>query len=257
MLELSKGILATEDGLGIYLTEINTLVYADLHIGLEFSLFNQGTYLPVDQFQIMKDQIFSQVKRFKPGTLVINGDFKHEFSSASPQEWFELDILINELNEYDLDLQIVRGNHDNYLKNILKRYNKSLNEPNLEVDGYLFSHGHLDIDYMFQKEEPTVDWLILGHEHPVIALYDDLSGKHKFRCYLLGNFKDYNILVLPALTPMASGTVINSSEANKLLSPILNELTLDNFQPIVVDKGEKLIFPKIKEFNNLHDGEKI
>jgi putative SbcD/Mre11-related phosphoesterase len=247
MLELANDIFATDDGLGIYLPELNAICIADLHIGLELALLGEGTYIPVDQFKIMQDNIIQLIKKFKPKTLIINGDFKHEFGRASPQEWIELKVLIKILEEFNVELEIIRGNHDNYLKNILHHSGKDIQEPYYLKSNYLFIHGHQSLDTIFQGPIPEVDWIILAHEHPAIVLYDEILGRHKFKCYLVYESEDYKILVLPAYSPFASGTIMNAKDRKKILSPVLSEITIDEFTPMVVDKGEVLVFPKLKE----------
>jgi putative SbcD/Mre11-related phosphoesterase len=247
MVELARSIINTSDGLGIYIPEIKTLTIADLHIGVELAIFNEGTYIPIDQYNIMEENIIKSIKKFKPETLIINGDFKHEFSRASTQEWFEMNELIKVLDKYRVNLEIVRGNHDNYLKNILTRHGKELREPYFVNSRFLFLHGHQRITEAFTGSLPDVDWLILAHEHPVIELFDDAIGKHRFRCYLLGDWKKYKVLVLPAFSPFASGSVINDPPRDIKHSTFLNEINLEEFSPIVVDKDEMFKFPILKE----------
>lgn len=247
MLELAKHIIATDDSLGIYLPELNAICIADLHIGLELALLGEGTYIPVDQFKIMQDNIIQLIKKFKPKMLIINGDFKHEFGRASPQEWIELKVLLETLEKFNVDLEIIRGNHDNYLKSILHHNGKNIQEPYYLSLNYLFIHGHQSLDTIFQGSMSEVDWIILAHEHPAIVLYDEILGRHKFRCYLINESEDYNMLVLPAYSPFASGTIMNTKDRKKILSPVLREVTIDEFTPMVVDNGEVLVFPKLKE----------
>ncbi len=252
MPELTHDVIATDDGLGIFLPEIDTLVIADLHLGIELALFGEGTYIPVDQFQIMQNNIVNLIKKFKPRSLVINGDFKHEFGRASPQEWYELKSLYQTLSELGVELEIVRGNHDNYLKTILSRMGKTIQEPYYITSDYLFMHGHQGIDDTINKILPDVTWIILAHEHPAIVLRDDAGGKHKFRCFLKGKWKKCNILVLPAYSPFTSGAIVNEVEKDEILSPILKEIGLKDFKPIVVDSGEILSFPTLKQIREVN-----
>jgi metallophosphoesterase superfamily enzyme len=106
---------------------------------------------------------------------------------------------------------------------------------------------------MFNGNLPEVDWLIFAHEHPAILLHDDIKGKHKFRCYLQGKWDNYKILVLPAISPLASGTILNSIESANLISPVLREIQIESFKPIIVDKGEILEFPIIKNLLELEN----
>jgi metallophosphoesterase superfamily enzyme len=116
-------------------------------------------------------------------------------------------------------------------------------------------HGHQSIDDVFNKILPDVTWIILAHEHPAIVLHDNAGGKHKFRCFLKGRWKKYNVLVLPAYSPFTSGAIVNEVEKDEILSPILREIGLKDFKPLVVDSGELLTFPtleQIREVNGLY-----
>jgi putative SbcD/Mre11-related phosphoesterase len=250
MPELAKGIIATEDGLGIYLPKIRSLVIADLHLGFELALFGEGTYIPIDQYQIMQNNIMDLIEKYNPELLIINGDFKHEFARPSRQEWYELSALLKVLSNYGVELELIRGNHDNYLKTILSREGKTLREPYFLHSDYLFVHGHQSLSEIFDAPLPDVPWVILAHEHPAIELRDSSGGKHKFRCYLKGSWEGHNLLVLPAYSPIASGSIMNKLSGARILSPILKGVKLEEFKPLIVDKGELLKFPMLKQMSN-------
>jgi putative SbcD/Mre11-related phosphoesterase len=247
MSNISLDIQVTNDGLGIYIPQIETLVYADLHLGIEQTLFNEGTYLPIDQFQIIKKNIEQMIEELNPKILLINGDFKHEFSQATRQEWYELHELFEIINNYDLTLELVRGNHDNYLKRIINKFGINLRVPHFQISKYLFIHGHELIPDDFLKTAENIEWLILAHEHPAIILDDDAGVKHKFKCFLIGSWNKYKVLVLPALSPLATGAIMNSDDEKRILSPILRIMDLQEFRPVVFHKGELLKFPRLKD----------
>lgn len=247
MIELAEDIIATDDGLGIYLPELDAVVIADLHIGFELSFLNEGTYFPVDQYHIIKENIIKLIKKFKPDSLIINGDFKHEFSKASHQEWYELKDLIKILNRFNVKLEIIRGNHDNYLKTILSTQGNNIIEPYSIKSRYIFTHGHLSLQDIPINKISDINWMILAHEHPAIILFDEIRGKHKFRCFLLGQWKKYRVLVLPAFSPFASGSVMNNSEPPSIQSAILKDINAYNFAPVVVDQNEVIKFPKLSD----------
>jgi putative SbcD/Mre11-related phosphoesterase len=247
--KLIGNVIGTTDGLGIYIPDIKAICIADLHLGIEHALFSEGTYLPIDQYRLIEDRITSYLLDYKAKTLIINGDFKHEFSRASKQEWFELGALVELTNRFDVQLEIVRGNHDNYLKSVLTKQNRSIRDSYLKVNGYIFMHGHQSFDEVFEDSRlpPDVELLVLAHEHPAIILYDDVKGKHTFKCYLLGKFKDIDVLVLPAFSPFTNGSMLNDARNTKILSPTLKIANINDFRPIVIDNGEVLEFPKLNE----------
>ena len=204
-MKLTKDITVSDDGLALFLNDIKTIVIADLHIGLEQALMEEGTFLPIDQYSSIKANILKWIDIYNPERVVINGDFKHEFGRASRQETTEILDLWDLFNSRSLEFEVVRGNHDNYLINVLKNRNKSLRDPSYTIDRYFFTHGHKDIE--ISKDAEVV---IIAHEHPAIVLRDDIGGRHKFKCLLHGVSQNQKVIVLPALSPLSAGSVINS-----------------------------------------------
>lgn len=245
-MKLTKQVTITEDGLAVFLVDISALVIADLHIGLELALMDEGTFLPIDQYSDIKARILKWVDIYSPERLIINGDFKHEFGRASRQEWSEILDLWDALEEYSIELEVVRGNHDNYLINVLNKRDKALREPSYSIGRYFFTHGHQDIEISDDSEV-----VIIAHEHPAIVLRDDIGGRHKFKCLLHGEWQDKKVIVLPALSPLSAGSVVNSKPQNELFSPLLRKLDIKAFIPIVMDKSEPLKFPTLGEMDQV------
>ncbi|UCH89415.1 MAG: metallophosphoesterase [Thermoplasmata archaeon] len=242
VLVLKKGVELIRSGLGVYLEHQETLVIADLHIGLEFALMGEGTYLPVLQYPVLEKSILELVDEYKPTRLVINGDFKHEFARATNQEWTEILDLWDVLKNKNVELELVRGNHDNFLINVLKQRGKTISDPSLSLGEVLITHGHKP--FQIHDEIKTI---ILAHEHPAIAFKDDAGGKHKFKCYLYGKHYGRDVIILPAFSPMAAGVPVNSAKIHRFMSQWLENIDTSGFEPIVVDSGEILTFPPLEK----------
>jgi hypothetical protein len=104
----------------------------------------------------------------------------------------------------DVDVSIVRGNHDNFLAAILAEYGIELKDYDVVGDFYVV-HGHKEVGF---------DRLIMGHEHPAIRLR--VRGAiYSFPCYLV---VDETKVVLPAFSPLMQGSNILQET---FLSPIL------------------------------------
>jgi putative SbcD/Mre11-related phosphoesterase len=241
-LELDKDIRLTENGLGIFIKEHSALVIADLHIGLEFALMGEGTYLPVLQYPTIEKSILEMVAKYSPSRVIINGDFKHEFAKATNQEWTEILNLWDALAGNFVELDLVRGNHDNYLINVLKQRKKSIYDPSLNLGKYQIAHGHKTFE--IAEDAKTI---ILAHEHPAIGFLDETGGKHKFKCFLVGEHEGCRIIVLPAFSPLSIGAVINSGKNQGFMSPFLSNIDASALTPVVVDSGELLRFPPVSE----------
>jgi putative SbcD/Mre11-related phosphoesterase len=257
-LQLGDGLNLTRNGLGLFIEEHSTMVLADLHIGLEHALLGEGTYLPVLQYPTIEKSILDLVSEYSPERLIINGDLKHEFAKATNQEWTEILNLWDKLSAAGVELDIVRGNHDNFLINVLKQRGKSIIDPSASIGSCLITHGHKKFGIPIDTNT-----IILAHEHPALGITDESGGKHKFKCYLVGKYKNYKVIVLPAYSPLSAGTVINSGKGKKFMSPWLSEIDTSEFIPMVVDNGELLKFPQISEIDpieirrNFFDGFEI
>ncbi len=216
---------------GAMLADVGALVVVDLHIGYEEVLLESGIHLPRSQYGRIKLSIVEALERFDPDSLVLLGDVKHEFGGATRQEWVEVLDLIRSLKS-TVDIQVVRGNHDNYLIPILRREGIPLLDPGLSVGRYYLVHGHKPLEGLPEGAE----FLVMGHEHPAVGLRDELGVKRKFKCALLGSLDDLSVLVLPAMSPLAPGTDVLATPRRDLLSPILSRLDVGQFEVVVTDE---------------------
>ncbi len=210
----------------------STLVVADLHLGYEDALRERGVELPYEQYPWIKGEILRYIRERDPETVILNGDIKHEFGGALSQEWREVLDLIRSLREEGVRIEAVRGNHDNYLIPILLREGIEIRDPYLLLGNVMYFHGHKELLAIPEG----VDLIVMGHEHPAISLRDDLGGGHKFKVFLKGIYMGIEVLVLPALSPLAPGTDILKVGSSGLLSPLLRRVNLDDFIVYIVDE---------------------
>ncbi|MFQ6059863.1 MAG: metallophosphoesterase [Thermoplasmata archaeon] len=203
----------------LYLKKSRTAVIADLHLGYEGALHEEGVSIPRFQKKIMLDRIERILKRYEPRRLIINGDFKHEFSRNLPQEWEDvnevLDFLISRV-----DTVLTRGNHDNYLMTILAKRGLELIRTAIS-QGMTIAHGHEDVNWK--------GTLIIGHEHPSLQLRDEIGASIRLPCFLVSE----KIIVLPAFTPLATGTNVASMG---FISPPLAKLDEARTRVVAIDE---------------------
>lgn len=184
------------DGVGAAI--INDVgIIADLHIGME-EMLNIRV-----QTRKMLDNVDYLVNKYKLKSILINGDLKHGFDKSRRQEWEEIRYLLKEIKK-KVNVFIVKGNHDFYIENIIKEKTYDY----MDINGIRITHGHKLIDYNRM--------LIIGNEHPVIKIRDDVGAFMTYRCFVY--FKDKKILVLPAFNPLSKG---NNIFNNSFISPVL------------------------------------
>lgn len=184
----------------LWLEKQRLLCIADLHIGYEEYLNEQGIAFPRQQFKIIKEEV-SSLLNLKPKTVLINGDLKHEFGRISKQEWREtneiLDLILSKAK-----LVLVKGNHDTIIEPIARKKDIKIVEHYF-TNKFCFMHGH-----QFELKLPILDenikWLILAHLHPIINLREGIKNE-KYKCWLVGKWKGKKIIIMPSFLPYVSG----------------------------------------------------
>ncbi len=225
--KLTENVYAAD--LCTYLPDIKTIIISDLHIGFEESLKKQGVLVPRTQYkQIIKrlDWITSNVN---VENVILNGDVKHEFGTISQQEWREVLRLIEYFEKKNIEIIIVKGNHDTIIGPIARK--KQLKEvKEFRHKNILITHG----DYVPDKLAPVI---IMGHEHPAITLREKAKAE-KFKCFIKGKYKKSIIIVQPSFNPLTQGTDVTKEEA---LSPLLSDLS--KFEVYIVNDKTHEVLP--------------
>ncbi len=176
-------------------------VIADLHLGFENVMQNRGVAIPRMQVREIVKNVKRIVEKYEVDKLIVAGDLKHEFSRNLPYEWEDVREFVESV---DVELEVVRGNHDNYLAAILAEYGIELREY-VKVGDYYVVHGHKDVEF---------DRIIMGHEHPAVKVR--VRGAiYSFPCFLV---VDQTKIVLPAFSPLMQGSDVLQMN---FLSPIL------------------------------------
>jgi len=228
----------------LYFKKLEMIVIADLQIGQESYFASKGIFVPQFQTKIMIDAILNLIKETKAKYLLINGDFKHDFSYTSNQEWRDISLFLDSVLK-KVKVIIVKGNHDNYLQNIANKFEIRIVNK-LLLEGYLFIHGHS------LPKEDNYDLMIIGHEQPAVILREGFE-KFKLPCFLYGNTLDNKkIIVMPSFSPLSANSEINLQEKNDLLSPILKKMVeLDKLKVFAIDEELGILkLPEIEKLKN-------
>lgn len=203
----------------IYLRDENAAVISDLHLGFEEEMNLHGLFLPKLQRDHVESMVDRIIDRYKIEKLIINGDFKHEFSKNLPQEWEDIKHFVDRYRK-QVKLIFVRGNHDNYLMTILKNRNIELHET-YETEKYYIYHG--DRDRSLKK------LTILGHEHPSFVLRDRIGGVFKVPAFIYS--EESGVLITPAMSFFSSGTdVTESLLSDEHFTPVLRHTDAKKFR---------------------------
>jgi putative SbcD/Mre11-related phosphoesterase len=229
----------------IYIDESETLVMADLHFGFEeaasrgliYSLRKSSGYyavfIPRIQFKKTISLLDKVLGELRVKRILVNGDLKHAFDRLLKQEKEEVISLIKYLREKGVeDIIVVRGNHDNFIKHILRKIDvEFVNSISIPIEGkrVLFTHGHEEVDLSEH------DVVVIGHEHPSLKCFE----VYRFPCFMKIPLNKKTIIVLPATGPYHPGVVVTPFPA-EYLSPIIRKMeSLESASVITwIDLGE-------------------
>ncbi len=230
----------------VYLRGSRTLVFADAHLGFEEEMASHGLFLPRIQKKKLLEVLEGVFGLVDVEQVIVAGDIKHQFGQLGRVERRELYEVFDYLSKRVVKVIVVRGNHDNYLPLVLRKYeNIELVEDYVGLNDILVLHGHKDT---LPKDIGRYRLIVMGHEHPSLGLRDKLGYLIKYPCFLYGKLKDTTtgVLVLPAVGAYQTGTSV-SLEPSAYLSPIMrNRVLLEESKPIVYDSELGLLeFPKL------------
>ena len=240
MLRVQRKGYRVADGVDLYpggaahILDQNVLVVADLHLGVEAALEYQGLSVPRVQTKKILAYMEGIIRRVQPDTVVVAGDLKHNFDRNLTQEWQEVTRFVEWLAGR-ARLEMVKGNHDNFLNLILHERGAPPLKKGLVVGGCQIVHGHVAVE----RRGLT----IMGHIHPSLRLRDAIGASVKDHCYLWD--PDRRIIVLPALSILAAGVDVVSGDGADAISPYFSEGGLASCHPIIFSGNKALKFPSV------------
>ena len=150
--------------------ENRVLVIADLHIGWEIALADQGIHVP-SQTPRIKEKLLKLVDLYKPTSLLFLGDIKHTIARAELGEWRDIPDLFEALCQKVSDIKVVLGNHDGNLEPLLPSAVKLVDSTGIALFDAGFFHGNA----WPAPEILQCHSLVIGHVHPTVAFRDPLG----------------------------------------------------------------------------------
>ena len=199
----------------LFIEDKKILIIADLHIGIEKELRENGLN-PMSQTEKMLKHLVTICKKYKPNEIILLGDIKHNIPSTTFQEKNDVKKFLKQIQKIST-IHIIPGNHDG---NIHKLSPKDIiYHPS---DGFIcenigFTHGHRWPSENVMK----CDQIIIAHTHPTVMLTDRLKYKSFEPCWLKGYFiksklkekypsaSNPELLIIPAFNPLCGGIAVN------------------------------------------------
>ncbi|NLL94920.1 MAG: metallophosphoesterase [Thermoplasmatales archaeon] len=182
------------------------MVVGDLHLGYEKALESDGLHIPRFNTASVREGLNRAISDHSPESIVLLGDIKHDF--RRPEREVREEVLgVLELLVDTADVAVVRGNHDNFLQNILSDLGLFATD-HIDVHGYRLEHGH---------EDSGARPVIIGHEHPSVRIRGSVHGDVKIPCFL--HFEKEGIVVVPPFSPFPLGSDLSPSDPGQFMSP--------------------------------------
>jgi len=209
----------------------NSLVVADLHIGVERAFAEKGIAVP-SQTEKMKEEILSLLKKTRAEVLVILGDLKHKIPLISYQEMREVPVFVEDISK-SAEVRIIKGNHDGNIEKLLSKSTCKISAHEVLGDAVL-AHGHSWI----RKKEIEEKLTVLAHAHPCISFKDEFDRKAKEEVWVRSAFtekarkrhefkKAPEVIIMPAFNRLVSGAPLNERAGRELIGPYLASGAVD------------------------------
>lgn len=217
----------------LYWEKRDAIIFSDLHLGLESLMVDAGVFMPKVQLEEILDEVHTIIDRVAPAEVIIVGDIKHEFSTASKGEKEEIRELLAALTESVDTVYVVKGNHDNFVIYALEHADAVRMDEYFILDDVCFIHGDSIPQDLAEEHFNTV---VIGHEHPAVSVTDDAGVTEKIHCFLHGTWQNKDLIVLPAFSTMAEGAAVNTAPQDAFSSPFLREADMDSLRAVGVDR---------------------
>ena len=222
--------------LGLYFESSSALVISDTHIGFEKTLQKQGIQMIKSAYPDIKKLTLDYIEKLKPKRVVLAGDIKEDFGEFNFQEFYELKDYFATLKDLNIEIEVIRGNHDNYLLPFLRKMDISCHEEFLILDDLFITHGHLNLSKEIAVSKTKK--LIFGHEHTSIMIRDSSGLDSKFKSTIVGDVYGKEFFALPAFSPLKPGTEVNIAEGSDFLSPIFRDADISKCRAHIFEDGE-------------------
>ncbi len=230
------GVTITNDRC-LILDDGPTAVVGDLHLGYESALENEGMFIPRINTQSVRESLNGIIDEYEPARIVLLGDIKHDFRRSSYQARGEVKQIVKLVSDA-AEAVVIKGNHDNFLQNILSDMGITAVD-HTDIQGFRLEHGHVD-----SGRRPV----IIGHEHPSVRIPGELSGGMKLQCYVVA--RNEGVIVIPPFSPFASGNDLNPGR-DAVMAPALRACSVADAEIYGVSDMGIFEFGKLGDVNML------
>jgi len=238
----------------LLLSDLHTLIVADLHIGIEQELREAGASIP-SQTRTMEARLHRLIDSYKIQDLYLLGDVKHNIPTATNQERTDVKFFLERLTK-KTTVHILPGNHDGTIERLTTPIVQIHPSSGIVLGDLGMLHGHrwpsLPLFFCHQ--------LVIAHTHPTILFTDRLGYKSYEPCWLRGpsdteklkekapEATSLQLIIVPAFNPLCGGIAVNKEP---LLGPVASLLDLDQTDVYLLDGTALGRVKDLTDSNNL------
>ncbi|MDD1671732.1 MAG: metallophosphoesterase [Methanomicrobiales archaeon] len=218
--------------------QIRVVVIADLHFGIEAELSRKGFHFPSQSRQRVA-RACTCIEKADADCLILLGDVKHNVPLTSRQEYREIPAILDTFRDL-LPFKVTPGNHDGGIERFLTT-DEILPIRGGVIDGVWYLHGHT-----YPNPASHGGYLVAGHYHPMIALYDEVGCALYDRAYLSGTLdtgcfkgetaeasRDTHLLLMPSFNELTGCDILHLKDSN--LGPLSRCLQMDAAEVFLTD----------------------
>lgn len=226
----------------LFAKDINALIVADLHMGIEHEIFLAGAKIPgkTKELEVGLLKLLGETGADK---LIIAGDLKHNIPVSSFREEREIPELIYTILDYVGEIHLTPGNHDGGIRRFLPGDVKLHSSKGFVMGDYGIWHGHC-----WPSEEVMASGtVIMAHVHPQAAFVDGVKARHAERCWLRGKWNKKRTaerydnvgrkwVMLPAFNDLVGGSHVNDNSQRRIGTVMRNGLAdIQNAEMFLLD----------------------
>lgn len=213
-----------------------TLAIADIHLGIEWDLYNSGINIP-SQVEKRFIRIRGYINRVLPERIVLLGDIKHNVPMTSWQEKQEVPRFLSRLTAC-APVDIIPGNHDGDIEDLIPDNVTIHSMRGAIIDRVGYFHGHTWPD----AELFSLPYVVMSHNHPTVRFTDPLghgiSEPVWIRTHFIENaikrhygdgieWRNPEVIIMPAFNELCGGVPFNESIYDDLLGPVFANHAVD------------------------------
>ncbi|HEY4156141.1 MAG TPA: ligase-associated DNA damage response endonuclease PdeM [Puia sp.] len=203
----------------LFWEEEKALIVSDLHFGKTGHFRKSGIAVPQSVYKEDLQRLIVQIQHFQPRQLIIVGDMFHSRANL------ELELFLKWRADLpDLDIQLVKGNHDILKEDWYENAGIRLNRTTLSMNRFHFVHDISGCQYQDEgftgHSRLARPYFFSGHIHPGIRIQGMGKQSLCFPCFYFG--KEY--AVLPAFSRFTGVALIDPEEEEQVFAIVNNSI---------------------------------